>query len=338
MFSTVGLLFIITFCGCYFLLPILEKFAKNKGLVTGPAPQKIDARQVPYLGGIGMFSVFLILGSSFVNFSCFSIDLFKFYMFMLSAAVIVLFGFYDDIKEMNPKEKLAGQFFGSILLVGFVMRTEIIYINTFSNVLLSFFWIIFLVNAFNLLDILDGLAGSVSLINSFIFFIFAILTNNHFVILISVMQCAVLIAFLRYNLPPARIFMGDAGSQFLGFTQAVMAISLSFAHTGREIGLVIPIVILALPLFDMFFVIIVRLSQRKSIFMKSNDHFVFRMLKIGISKHSILRLMIILAIITNCCALVIFLGSNALGVLIFFLVMSIMCLIGIKLSQLEISE
>ncbi|MFH1061672.1 MAG: MraY family glycosyltransferase [Candidatus Omnitrophota bacterium] len=338
MSSTIGLLFISAFGLCYFLLPLLEKFAKAKGFVTGPAPQKIDPRQVPYLGGIGMFSVFLILGFAFVRFPCFSIDLFGFCMFMLAAAIITLLGFYDDIKEMNPREKLAGQFLGAMLLIGFVMRTEIVYLNTFFNIVLSFFWIILLINAFNLLDILDGLAGGVALISTIVFLIFAVLTNNHFVILIAGLQCAVLIAFLKYNLPPARIFMGDAGSQFLGFSLAVMAISLSFAPTGHEIGLVIPLVILALPLFDMLFVIFVRFRQKKSIFMKSNDHFVFRMLKIGISKGSILRIMIILAIITNCCALVIFLGSNTLGLFMFLLVISIMCLVGMKLSRLEINE
>ncbi|MBU1044819.1 MAG: undecaprenyl/decaprenyl-phosphate alpha-N-acetylglucosaminyl 1-phosphate transferase [Candidatus Omnitrophica bacterium] len=338
MYHVIGLLFIITFFSCYFLLPFFEKFAKDKKFITSPAPQKIDFRSIPYLGGIAMFSVFLILGCVFAQFSCFSLNLFHFYMFMLAAAIIVLFGFYDDIREMNPREKLMGQFLGALILIAFVMRTEIIYLNPFFNIILSFFWIILLVNAFNLLDILDGLAGGVSLITTFVFFVFSVLTNNHFVLLISTIQCAVLIAFLRYNLPPARIFMGDAGSQFLGFSQAVMAISLSFAQTGSEIGLVIPLVILALPLFDMLFVIFVRLRQGKSIFLKSNDHFVFRLIKVNFSKKSILRIMLVLAIITNCCALLIFLVSNIMGLFVFILVISIMCLVGVKLSRLEISE
>ncbi|MBU1087624.1 MAG: undecaprenyl/decaprenyl-phosphate alpha-N-acetylglucosaminyl 1-phosphate transferase [Candidatus Omnitrophica bacterium] len=334
----IGLLFIIAFGSCYFLMPLFEKLAKHKNLVTNPAPQKIDSRSMPYLGGIAMFSVFLILGCGFYRFSGFSLNLFKFYMFMFSAGIIVLFGFFDDIREMNPWEKLIGQFLGTLILVGFVARTEIIYLSPLLNIILSFFWIILLVNAFNLLDILDGLAGSVSLITTFVFFVFSVLTNNHFVLLVSTIQCAVLIAFLKYNLPPARIFMGDAGSQFLGFSQAVMAISLSFAHTGSEIGLVIPIIILALPLFDMLFVIFVRLRQGKSIFLKSNDHFVFRLLKINISKQSILRIMIILSIVTNCCALLIYLVSNTMGLFVFLLVISGMCLVGIKLSRLEISD
>jgi len=338
MYKAISLLFVSAFFLCYFLLPLLEKFARRRNYVTCAAPQKIDSRSVPYLGGIGMFSVFFILGCLFANFSCLPLSLSKFYMFMLSSGIIVLFGFYDDIKEMNPRGKLIGQFIGAMFFLVFVMRTEIIYLNTFSNMILSLFWIILLVNAFNLLDILDGLAGGVSLINTFVFFVFSVLTNNYFVMIISVVQCAVLIAFLRYNLPPARIFMGDAGSQFLGFTQAIMAISLSFANYGHEIGLVIPLVILALPLFDMLFVIFVRLRQGKSIFLKSNDHFVFRLLKIGVSKRSILRIMIMLAIITNCCALIIFLGSNTVGIFVFLLVIGIMCLVGIKLSRLEINE
>ena len=250
---------------CLWLLPVLEKLARKKGLVTHQLSEKIDKRKVPYIGGLGMFLVFFAVCLGAYLTVPFAIEQRQFYLFMLSAVIIVFFGFYDDVKELKPAQKLIGQSIGAVIFVGFAMSTQIIYFNAFVNITLSLLWIVVMVNAFNLLDILDGLAGGISIINIFVFFLFGIFTNNHFVLLIASCLFGVLFAFLRYNLPPARMFMGDAGSQLLGFAQAVMAVSLSFAPAGREVGLVIPLVILAVPLFDLLFVIFMRLRQKKSI-------------------------------------------------------------------------
>ncbi len=334
IFSILSSAFVLCLC----LLPVLEKLGREKGFVTPQSPEKIDKRKVPYLGGVGMFLVFFAVCLIAYLMSPLIINPRQFYLFMLCAAIIVFFGFYDDVREMNPVQKLIGQSIGAVIFITFAMRTQIIYFNTFVNIILSLLWIVVMVNAFNLLDILDGLAGCISIINIFVFFLFGILTNNHFVLLIASCLFGVLFAFLRYNLPPARIFMGDAGSQFLGFAQAVLAISLSFAPMGREVGLVIPLVILAIPLFDLLFVIFMRLRQKKSIFLKSNDHFVFKMLQFGISSQTILRLMLIISVVTNSCALIIFLVSNSFGAIVFLLVIGVLILFGARLSRLEISQ
>ncbi|MFH1094271.1 MAG: MraY family glycosyltransferase [Candidatus Omnitrophota bacterium] len=323
---------------CLWLLPVLEKLAKKKGLITHESPEKIDKRKIPYIGGAGMFMVFFAVCLGAYLTASLAINPRQLYLFLLVSAIIFFFGFYDDVKELKPTQKLIGQSIGAVIFITFAMKTQIIYFNSFVNIVLSVFWIVVMINAFNLLDILDGLAGSISIINIFVFFLFGIFTNNNFVILIAACLCGVLFAFLRYNLPPARIFMGDAGSQFLGFAQAMMAISLSFAPSGREVGLVIPLVILAIPLFDLLFVMFMRFRQKKSIFLKSNDHFVFKMLQFGISRQTILRIMIIMSALTNSCALIIFLVSNIFGAIIFCLVISVLVLFGVRLSRLEISQ
>lgn len=325
------------FTVCFCLLPVLEKLAQQNGLLTHQYPGKIDKRRVPYIGGIGMFAVFLLVCFFSVRIFPLSINKGHIFIYLFCAGLIVFFGFYDDLKELKPVEKLVGQSIAAFIFVIFAMRTQIIYFNDFFNIVLSLFWIVLLANAFNLLDILDGLAGALSIINIFTFFLFAILTNNHFVLICSACLLGVLFAFLRYNLPPARIFMGDAGSQFLGFSQAVMAISLSLAPKGREIGLLIPLVILAIPLFDFLFVILMRMKQGKSIFLKSNDHFVFKMLEFGVAPQTIIRLMIILSVITNSCAFTVYLVSNAIGSIVFMLVLTALIAFGIKLSRMEIS-
>jgi len=323
---------------CYLLIPVFEKFAKNHGYLTVPKLQKIDTRRLPYFGGVVMFCVFLLLVvGAYVTFR-FEIDFYKLVVFILATSIIVLFGLYDDIRELKPVYKFAGQCLGAFIFVLFCMRTEIIYLSPMLNIAVSLLWITIIINAFNLLDIMDGLAGGISLINISALFLFGLFTNNHFVILIASILMGVLVGFLRYNLPPARIFMGDAGSQFLGFSQAILAISLSFTKSGHEIGLVIPLVILALPLFDLLFVILMRARQKKVIYLKSNDHFVFRMLKAGMSSSNILKVMLGASLFTAVCAMFIYRVSNNIGALIFFVLIGSLFLFGLKLSSLKMSE
>jgi len=338
MFRTISVLFISAFALCYYLIPIFEKFAKARKLVTNSSLAEANKRHVPYLGGPAMFIVFCLVCIMGNFFSAYTFNFKSFVFFLGASLLIVLFGLYDDIREFTPVQKLVGQFLAAIIVVAFVVRTQIIFLPKTANIVLSIVWIIVLANAFNLLDILDGLAGVVSSINILTFFVLGIFTNNHFVILVSAIMLAVLLAFLRYNLPPARVFMGDAGSQFLGFVQAILAMSLSYASSGREIGLVVPLVLLAVPLFDLLFVIIMRIRQGKSIFLKSNDHFVFRMLEFGITSKAVLQIMVVISLITNICALVIFELSNVAGSILFCVLLLGMIIFGRKLSRLEMNR
>lgn len=332
------ILFISAFLSCYILTPVLGKFAQKRGYYSKPTPQKIDKRLIPYFGGISMFLIFsiLYLGAMFVFH--FSYDKSKIILFLFATGIIVLFGLYDDLREIKPLFKLIGQILGALVLVFFAQKTEIIYLTPFLNILISIFWTVIIINAFNLLDIMDGLAGGISLINIFTFLILGYFTHNNFVLLITSILLGVLVAFLLYNLPPAKIFMGDAGSQFLGFVQAAIAMSLSYARAGKEVGLVIPLVILALPLFDLFFVMLMRFRQKKSIFLKSNDHFVFRMLRLGISNTGILKTMLMLSLLANICALLIFSFSNMVGAIVFFVLIFSLFAFGFKLSRLRMND
>ena len=338
MFVIITILFMVAFLLSYSLIPVFERNAVKRGYVTVCSPQKVDCRSLPYTGGLAMFLVFFLLS---IGFSL----LFPQYMlldsiiyFLISTGVIVFFGAYDDLKEFSPWYKLLGQGIGAVLVTLFFVRTEIVFFPLWVNLGLSIFWIVLVINAFNLLDILDGLAGSVALINIVAFLCFGLYTGNNFVIVSSVVLLGGLTAFLRYNWPPARIFMGDAGSQFLGFVQAVMAISLSFSGPGHEVGIIIPLVILAVPLLDFFFVVMMRFIYKKPVFLKSNDHYVFRMLKYGVSNVNIVRIMGIFALISSGCAFIIYRVSNIVGILIFCVLIGMFFLIGIKLSRLEMDE
>ncbi|MBU4305298.1 MAG: undecaprenyl/decaprenyl-phosphate alpha-N-acetylglucosaminyl 1-phosphate transferase [Candidatus Omnitrophica bacterium] len=332
------ILFFGSFFLCYLLIPVFERIALKMGFVTTPAPGKIDRRKIPYCGGVAVFLSFLLIGSCILNFPLFYIRGNVFLPFLSTAAVIVFFGAYDDAKELSPLRKLAAQICGAVLIVLLSAKTQIMYIPDIMNCAISVLWIVVVINAFNLLDIIDGLAGSIALINCITFFIFAFLTGNYFVMAVSLMLSGFLTAFLRYNLPPARVFMGDAGSQFLGFSLAVLAIHLSFASYGHEVGLLIPVVILVVPLFDLLFVVFMRRRQKKSIFLKSNDHFVFRMLQSGISNRKIIMAMSSVSLVASSCAFFIYRGSNEFGITIFILLIFSLLVYGNKLSRLEVNK
>ncbi len=334
----IAILFLSAFSLCYILVPLLERFGRSKGYVTGHAPKKIDARCIPYFGGVAMFLVFLAVLLAGYGMLPLQISVHKFFFFLVAAGSIVGFGLYDDVKELSPAGKLICQGIVAFIVVSQVMRTEIIYLPPVLNACLSVLWIVAMANAMNLLDILDGLAGGISIISLVTFFLFGLITGNYFVVLVSSVSAAVVMAFLRYNLPPARIFMGDAGSQFLGFVLALMAIELSLAPAGREIGLVIPVVILAVPLFDLFFVVIMRLKQKKSIFLKSNDHFVFRMLQSGMSNKTIVTAMVLVNIAATICAVLIYRVSNRAGSVLFMVLIGSLSLYGLRLGKLETNQ
>ncbi|RKY36782.1 MAG: hypothetical protein DRP78_02805 [Candidatus Omnitrophota bacterium] len=332
------ILFVCSLAVTYFFMPFSILFAQNKGLVTIPSQEKIDQRKISYLGGAVICCVFLTFSvlARFFDLFYLGFSSTKFFIFIFCAAIIAGFGLYDDLKECGPFVKLAQQIFGALILSLFVLQTEISWLNNSFNVLLSVLCIVILINAFNLLDIVDGLAGGISLINMISFFILGILTGNYFVVLLTVILSAVLLAFLYYNLPPAKIIMGDTGSQFLGFIQVVIALSLCFSHSARQVSIIVPLLVLSLPLFDLLFVVLMRMQQKKSIFLKSNDHFVLRMLKTGICTGDILKLMFTISICTNFSALLAYYFSNISGIIIFFVPILAFLLFSVKLSKLEV--
>ncbi len=333
MLHTTVILFISAFFFCFIIIPYLEELAKRKGFLTKTCNHKIDKRNIPYLGGLAFILVFLLLSSAGYFMLPQTMSVRTFVLFLVVAFLIALFGFLDDVRELSPGKKLIAQFAGSLVVVLWVFRTQIVYLNAPLNIGASLLWFMVMVNALNLLDIMDGLAGSISLVNTVSFLVFGIIFQNYFVVLIGTVLSGILIAFLCFNLPPARIFMGDTGSQFLGFVQASMAVSLSFATSGHAAALVVPLVVLSVPLFDLAFVIMMRIRQGKSIFQKSNDHFVYHMLNAGISKTKILKIMVGLSLFTNLCAFLIYGVSNILGMIIFLPLMGALFYVGFKLSR-----
>jgi UDP-GlcNAc:undecaprenyl-phosphate GlcNAc-1-phosphate transferase len=235
---------------------------------------------------------------------------------MLSSVFMFVFGAIDDKNELTIREKFLSQVFAVSLLMFFGVRTQIVYIGVFPNVLVTFLWVLGITNAVNHLDILDGLAGSVSLLVGLSLALIAILNNDLSTALLLLPLCGALLAFLIFNFPPAKVYMGNAGSHFLGFLLAAVALAISYAPMERKIALLTPIFILGFPIFDTGFLIVMRLMKKKSIFRKSNDHLTLRFLKIGCSKERALFYMFLLCIVFSVVGVVLSQIPNRIGILL----------------------
>lgn len=205
----------------------------------------------------------------------------------LPYTLIFLLGLWDDYKELSPFLKLMFQFL--IILLTFFMgfRTEIIYLPQYLNYIITIIWLLVITNAFNFLDIMDGLCiGSVLFVTltlSIIGFVRFQPTN----LLLSLLIFASCLGFFPYNYKKSVAYLGDSGSLSLGYLIGVLTIAFSYAGEDKPLALFTPVVILGLPIFDFIYVTLRRIIQRKSIFKKSPDHLALLMEKGGEPKEKV---------------------------------------------------
>ena len=179
----------------------------------------------------------------------------------------------DDIKTIKPITKLIGQVLAAIVVVGFGIRINDItlpFINTIEmqeafSVIITIIWIVGVTNAINLIDGLDGLSSGISVISAVSLLIIFVLNGSSMIsILLITALAGALVGFLPFNYSPAKTFIGDTGSNFLGFSLSIISI-LGVAKTYTAAVIVLPLIVLGLPLFDTFWAIVRRLIKGKSI-------------------------------------------------------------------------
>ena len=212
---------------------------------------------------------------------------------LLGIVVIGITCFIDDIKNIKPLVKLSGQLLAAIIVVAFGVRIDNVNlpffnnINEWASIVLTVFWIIGITNSINLIDGLDGLSSGISVISCISLIIIFALNSSPLIAIIMVTALAgALIGFLPYNFNPAKTFLGDTGSNFLGFTLSIISI-LGIAKTYTVVVIVLPIIVLALPIFDTIFAIIRRIITGKSlkaVFMADKGHLHHKLVARGFSQ------------------------------------------------------
>jgi len=263
--------------------PVVIKLAFKIGAVDRPEKRKVHTRPMPRIGGTAIFISFLFCLIFILKVSG------PFIGMIYGACIIFLVGLLDDIFQLPPWLKLLGQIAAAAVAVYFGVVVHFL-TNPFNGALhlgflsipLTMLWIVGISNAINLIDGLDGLAAGVSAIAATTMGIIAILRGQPEVFLVALILVAAIAGFLPFNFYPAKTFMGDSGSNFLGFVLACLAI-IGTAKSAAIISLFVPIVILAIPIFDTFFAIIRRIYNKTPIFLPDRDHLHHRLMALGMS-------------------------------------------------------
>jgi UDP-GlcNAc:undecaprenyl-phosphate GlcNAc-1-phosphate transferase len=267
-------IFILSFFLAYFVTPYIIKVAKTLGAIDLPEKRKVHHIATPRLGGLGIFLTFIIMSAIFIEPSRTLSGI------IISSTMIVLLGIMDDIKSLKPIDKFIGQFLSASILVLYGnliinnVNINMISLNFQLGILaipISIVFVVAIINAINLIDGLDGLSTGLCAIYFLTIIIISII-KNYFGLefQISLIFLGSLLAFLRYNFHPAKIFQGDTGSMLMGLIIASIAIMGFKSITARI--MFIPILILAIPILDTVFAIVRRKKNKQKIFSSDKQH------------------------------------------------------------------
>ena len=245
---------------------LMIPLARWLNIMDHPSTKKVHSHPTPLLGGLAIFIAFFLALSITVRADSVLIGT------LVGGAVMMVIGIVDDKFGMLPRVKLAGQFIAALITV--LMGVQVAFIKVpFLSIIFTCFWLVAITNAFNLLDNINGLCAGVSAISGFFFGVLAFLHGDMMIAVVSFALMGSCIGFLPYNyLRRARIFMGDAGSLFLGFILASISVAGSWKTSSVTTSLAIPILILGYPIFDITLVTITRLIEGRPISSGGKDH------------------------------------------------------------------
>lgn len=270
--------------------PFIRRLAFVLGAVDNPNARRVNKKPMPTIGGLGIFvtfniGIFILLREQFPTHEAFSI--------LLASSVMVLTGLIDDILELKPKQKLAGQIIAAMIiyfLAGIRMKEIILPFSKqvitlgWWSLPITIFWILALTNAVNLIDGLDGLATGVSLISLSTMGVvgyFFLHTKELYIPIACFILAAALLGFLPYNFHPAKIFLGDTGALYIGFMISIL--SLKGLKNVTFISLIVPIIILGVPITDTVYAMIRRKLNHKPISQADKHHLHHQLMRMGLS-------------------------------------------------------
>ncbi len=272
-----GLLYAVAFAlalgMALWLTPRMMEAARRFGIVDRPDGGLKNQRDpVPYLGGLAIYLAFLLAISVTLDFSSEVLGM------LLAGSIVVLVGLVDDLGQIGPWTKLAGEAVAVLVLLKSGIYVKLVFLPAWAAVPLSVLWLLATTNAFNLIDIMDGLSAGTAAVAALALLAVAEMNGR--------VEAAVLLAalagscagFLRYNLEPARIYMGDTGSLFLGLLLGALAMNNAYTQV-NTVAAVAPALILGVPLFDMMFVMYVRRRRGLPVMLGSPDHVALRLRK-----------------------------------------------------------
>lgn len=323
-----ALAYLVTFAA----VPIVRVLAFKMNAVDIPKDERrMHKKPIPRWGGAAIYLGFV------VSVACFTPVIEKRLVGILAGSfIIVITGILDDKYALKPIIKLLGQCVAAVIVIAFGVR-----INAFNSlfgfignpvavewiaIILTFIWIVVVTNAINLIDGLDGLAASISGISALALVFICIITGRVDLAVILVAVAGSCIGFLPYNGHPAKIFMGDSGALFLGYILATLSVE-GFFHGYSAMTFIVPVIVLALPIFDTSFAILRRLYRHKGIMSADRGHLHHRLIDNGFSqKETVTILSTFSALLSIAAIVLISKGFNRAAVLILAMIILLVCI------------
>jgi UDP-GlcNAc:undecaprenyl-phosphate GlcNAc-1-phosphate transferase len=265
------LTFILALSLALYGVPLARRAALRFNIVDRPDGQlKRQTEPVPYFGGLVVYLAFLVSLALTFEFRQDVLGL------VLGGTLMVMLGLIDDFGVLTPGSKLIGQLIAVFVLIRSGIRIEIAAFPEWLDLALTVLWMIGVVNALNIIDVMDGLAGGVGVIACVWLFVVALLNQDTVSASMLAALAGGLIGFLRYNVHPASIYLGDAGSLFVGLMLGALAMTGKYTAM-NPVAVLAPVLILGVPIFDTFFVMYIRWRRGVPVFWGSPDHFALRL-------------------------------------------------------------
>lgn len=325
--------FLIALIASYFITPLVAWLARVLKILDLPARNKLHKKLTPRLGGLAIFAAYFFSLSITQNLNSAS------GIIVLGGLAVLILGILDDIFRVSAVIKL-------VFIIGltYLLTRQGLVVDLFKQVfyvrfLITLFWIVGVTSAFNAVDNMDGLAAGLGTIAAITFFIIAIRTTQvGGWATLTVALAGALLGFLRYNFHPAKIFLGDSGSLFLGFTLASIGLRGEWSNNPIKAS-IIPVLVLGVPIFDLAYIVIRRWIEGtakgliKAITFCAKDHLSHRLVSLGLKQYISVMFIYLIAICVSIGAIVLQNAPRWDAVLLFFqfvlIIITILILISI---------
>ena len=312
---------------------VSERLARRFGLVARPVADRWHRQTIPMLGGIAIVVGTLVPAVVVARTSA------NFVALAIVATAMALVGLVDDVRRLSPQAKLLAQLLlGSVLLfLGFSLRLTGF---PLADVLLTLFWVVGITNAFNLLDNMDGLSSTIAIVTAAFRLLFFVWEGDLAGALVTVAFIGAVGGFLTRNFPPAKIFMGDTGSLFLGFFLAGLSLVADQSPYSRGVAavLIIPVLLLSIPIFDTAFVTVTRIMTGRRVGVGGRDHTSHRLVAIGLSERQTVLFLALLAASAGGVAVLSYRAGLGYAVVLLALLVIGLVLLGIHLGRVRVVQ
>jgi UDP-GlcNAc:undecaprenyl-phosphate GlcNAc-1-phosphate transferase len=284
-------------------LPLWRKWCLRTGLVDDPDHRKIHETPIPLAGGLAVLTGLLLplaaaalllktnghhISSAAVLAHGLQRRTVQLLAILFGAVAITVLGWLDDKHELRALPKFAGQMLIAVVLCAAGVRITLFVPNLMFSYAITMLWLLTVINAFNFMDNMNGLCAGLGAIGAWHFGAIAAADGQYLVALIALLACGALLGFLPHNFPKARAFLGDAGSHLTGYLLAVLAILPHFytEQRPRPLAVLTPLVVLAIPLLDLAWVVLLRWRMGKPFYEGDTNHLSHRLVRAGLSKPS----------------------------------------------------